>query len=124
MIGHAEWQVVFYSEFKREFGEMPYVVQNQIAVYAELLREDGPMLGRPAVGSLSGSKHSNMKELRFKADRGVWRVAFAFDPTRRAVVLVAGNKRGVNQRRFYLDLIALADERFDAHLRSLENKGA
>lgn len=44
----------------------------------------------------------NLKELRFDAADGVWRVAFAFDPTRRAVPLVAGDKAGQSTRRFYL----------------------
>ena len=64
---------------------------------AELLALSGPALGRPHADTLAGSKHTNMKELRFSADGGVWRVAFAFDPQRRALVLVAGDKAGVAQ---------------------------
>jgi hypothetical protein len=63
-----------------------------------------------------------MKELRFDADGGVWRVAFAFDPERKAMVLVAGDKGGVVQRRFYRDLILVADQRFDKHLNALRSK--
>ena len=59
-----------------------------------LLREQGPAVGRPAVDTLKGSRHANMKELRFTASGGVWRVAFAFDRSRRAVLLAAGNKKG------------------------------
>ena len=61
-----------------------------------------------------------MKELRFAADDGVWRVAFAFDPQRRAIVLVAGDKSGVAQQRFYKRLIAKADARFTEHLEGLK----
>jgi hypothetical protein len=57
-----------------------------------------------------------MKELRFNADDGVWRVAFAFDPERQAILLVAGDKAGVAQKRFYKGLIARADKRFDEYL--------
>ncbi|MGF6590503.1 type II toxin-antitoxin system RelE/ParE family toxin [Pseudomonas sp. 2835] len=57
-----------------------------------------------------------MKELRFDVMNGVWRVAFAFDPKRRAVILVAGDKAGVSQQRFYRNLIRRADERFDRYL--------
>ncbi len=57
-----------------------------------------------------------MKELRFDAADGAWRAAFAFDALRQAVVLVAGDKSGVSQARFYRTLIATADKRFDAHL--------
>ena len=57
-----------------------------------------------------------MKELRCNADNGVWRIAFAFDPERNAVLLVAGDKVGINEKRFYKRLIAKADERFEQHL--------
>jgi hypothetical protein len=63
-----------------------------------------------------------MKELRFVAADGVWRVAFAFDPMRKAILLVAGDKSGVSQRKFYKRLIARADDRFDAHLARLKQK--
>jgi hypothetical protein len=57
-----------------------------------------------------------MKELRFDAAGGVWRIAFAFDPKRRAILLVAGDKSGGSEKRFYRELIRKADQRFDAHL--------
>lgn len=63
------------------------------------LREYGPALGRPEVDTLNGSKHANMKELRFRADGGVWRVAFAFDPERNAILLVAGDKSGTSEKK-------------------------
>lgn len=85
----------------------------------ELLARFGPQLGRPRVDTLKGSKHANMKELRFDADNGVWRVAFAFDPLRRAVLLVAGDKSGGSEKKFYRALIRKADERFDGHVQKL-----
>ena len=63
-----------------------------------------------------------MKELRFQADNGVWRVAFAFDLRRKAILLVVGDKSGVNERRFYRQVIKKADERFDAHLDRLKDE--
>jgi hypothetical protein len=57
-----------------------------------------------------------MKELRCTAGDGVWRVAFAFDPGRKAILLTAGDKSGGSEKRFYKQLIAKADERFDLHL--------
>ncbi len=63
-----------------------------------------------------------MKELRFDAADGVWRVAFAFDPKRKAILLVAGDKSGVSERKFYKRLIVKADDRFDAHLACLKQK--
>jgi hypothetical protein len=61
-----------------------------------------------------------MKELRFEAANDEWRVAFAFDPKRRAILLVAGDKSGGSQKRFYRQLIAKADKRSSAHLDGLK----
>ena len=88
--------------------------------HATLLETFGPHLKRPRADTLNGSKHPNMKELRFDADDGVWRVAFAFDTQRMAVLLVAGDKSGVSEKRFYKTLIKKADERFDDHLARLK----
>jgi len=63
-----------------------------------------------------------MKELRFNAADGVWRVAFAFDPKRKAILLVAGDKSGRSEKRFYKQLIKKADERFDSHITTLKAK--
>jgi hypothetical protein len=79
-------------------------------------------LGRPYVDTLAGSKHGNMKELRFLVANGVWRVAFAFDPVRRAILLVAGDKSGVAQKRFYTRLVRTADQRFTEHLKRLKER--
>ena len=65
----------------------------------------------------------NMKEIRFSAANGEWRLAFAFDPDRKAILLVAGDKSGGNARRFYRVLIRKADERFDRHLARIEEQG-
>ncbi len=61
-----------------------------------------------------------MKELRFDADNGVWRAAFAFDPRRRAIILVCGDKQGRNEKAFYRKLLRTADQRFDGHLAALK----
>jgi hypothetical protein len=97
-------------------------VRVELAACLILLREFGPALKRPHCDTLTGSRHANMKELRFVADDGVWRVAFAFDPKRSAIMLVAGDKSGVSQKRFYKKLIATADDRFDSHLALLKKK--
>src|SRR6266436_4004792 len=88
----------------------------EILALSLLLEQFGPRLGRPRVDALNGSRHANMKELRFSAADGEWRVAFAFDPKRRAILLVAGDKSGGSEKRFYRELIRKADDRFDAHL--------
>ena len=110
------WEVAFQSDFSAEFDVLPEKVQDQVLAHAMLLEQFGPQLGRPWVDTLKGSRHPNMKELRLDAGDGVWRVAFAFDPKRRAILLVAGNKSGGSEQRFYRNLIAKPDDRFDRHL--------
>lgn len=114
-----DWQVVFDDEFDAEFGELPETVQDELLASAKLLAAFGPKLSRPHADTLKDSAFSNMKELRFEADGGVWRVAFAFDPERKAILLVAGDKSGGSEKRFYKSLIAKADRRFRAHLDRL-----
>jgi len=111
------WAVLFDDAFAAEFAAFPRDVQTALLAKARLLESFGPRLGRPHVDTLNDSKHANMKELRFDAAGGVWRAPFAFDTIRQAVILVAGDKVGGNQTRFYRSLIAMADKRFDAHLR-------
>ncbi|MCY4560212.1 MAG: type II toxin-antitoxin system RelE/ParE family toxin [Chloroflexi bacterium] len=115
-----EWIVAFFDEFESEFDAYPEAVQDAILVKAGLLSREGPRLGRPHADTLAGSKHSNMKELRCNAPDSVWRIAFALDPNRQAVLLAGGIKSGVNDRRFYRQLIAEADERFDRHLKTVK----
>jgi len=114
------WTVLFDIEFDREFSDLPTDVQDELLAQLAVIRQFGPFAKRPRVDTLKGSKHANMKELRFEADGGVWRVAFAFDPNRQGIVLVAGDKSGIGKDRFYKRLIEQADERFDAHLARLQ----
>lgn len=106
------WIVLEHPDFAWERQDLPAPVLAKLAEAILTLEAVGPRLGRPLVDTLKASRHANMKELRFTA-LGVWRVAFAFDEARHAVVLVAGNKQDKDQRRFYENLVAVADDRFD-----------
>lgn len=116
------WEVELHEDFAVEFDELSDAVQDELLAAAGLLRSFGPSLRRPHADTLSGSRHANMKELRFAAEGGVWRVAYAFDPRRRAIILVAGDKSGRSEKRFYKMLIERADERFEAHLARLRRR--
>lgn len=118
--GDKHWAVEFHDQFLPEFRALSALVRKELAARLELLREQGPLLGRPYVDTLKGALHPNMKELRFEADDGVWRIAFAFDPKRRAILLVGGNKSGMAKDRFYKELIKIADRRFAEHLKEIE----
>lgn len=121
-IGEVAWDVLFHEQFEPEFDEFPLAVADELLAQARLLAHFGPLLGRPRVDTLNGSSHANMKELRFDAANGVWRVAFAFYPRRNAILLVAGDKAGVSQKRFYRQMITKADARLDEHVAALDRK--
>jgi hypothetical protein len=114
------WTIEFAPEFVPELLVLLPEVRIELLAQAGVVAQFGPMTSRPRVDTLNGSKHANMKELRFDAAGGVWRVAFAFDPRRKAILLVAGDKSGTSGRAFYRRLIATADKRFDAHLARLK----
>jgi hypothetical protein len=118
------WTVNFHGAFEEEFAALEQAVQDELLAMAKLLQEFGPKLSRPHADTLNGSKFANMKELRFKAADGEWRAAFAFDPKREAILLVAGDKSGGSQEKFYKRLIAKADERYQEHLDELKAEAA
>lgn len=118
------WSVVFHPNFDPEFENLADTVQDELLAHLKLLEQFGPQLGRPRVDTLKGSRHKNMKELRFDAVDGVWRFAFAFDPDRRAILLCGGDKSGGSEKRFYRQLIDKADERFNAHVARIKSSKA
>ena len=115
------WEVRLHSAFEDEVLAFERDVRIALFAAAKLLADFGPQLGRPHADTLKGSRHANMKELRFEAADGEWRAAFAFDPERNAIMLVAGDKSGGSQKRFYKSLIAKADLRFSDHLENLKS---
>jgi hypothetical protein len=114
-----QWEIAFDPEFYPEYKAFDLEVQDQLLAHASWIERFGPQTGRPWVDTLKGSRFHNMKELRFDAANGVWRVAFAFDPERKAILLVAGDKAGVAERKFYKSLIERADLRYAKHLAKL-----
>lgn len=94
----------------------------QVIAALELLAERGPLLGRPLVDTITGSRHNNMKELRpGSSGRTELRVLFAFDPRRVGVLLVGGDKAG-RWKRWYAENIPIADDLYDEHLEKLSKE--
>lgn len=92
----------------------------QVMAAINVLRRQGPQLGRPLVDTITASRHRKMKELRSGSSGGSeLRILFAFDPERRAIMLVAGDKSRTWER-WYRKNIPIADELFDEHLRHLK----
>ena len=117
-----KWEVDLHDDFVPEYRELHRDVQDELLACIGLLEQFGPQLRRPRADTLNGSRHANMKELRFGAAGGVWRVAFAFDPNRKAILLVGGDKSGGSEKRFYRQLIDKADARFDDHLAKIKRQ--
>ena len=115
------WIVLLHDDFADELAALDEELQDELFAHAKLLAEFGPNLGRPTVDTLKGTSHANMKEMRFNWVGEVWRVAFAFDPQRQAVLLVGGDKGGADQKRFYKRLIAVADNRYSEHLATFDD---
>ncbi len=113
-----EWDVQLDDDFAAWLAGLDDDLRNEIIAHANLLRAHGPRLGRPYVDTLEDSAFTNMKELRVQFRRDPWRILFAFDPYRRAILLVGGNKRG--DKRWYKKHLPIADERFRRHMKRLE----
>jgi hypothetical protein len=118
-----EWTVAFHDAFEPEFDALSEEVQDELLAEAKFVKRFGPETGRPHVDKLHGSDYANMKELRFEAEDGEWRVAFAFDPKRQAILLVAGDKSGVSEKKFYKRLLKKADARYKQHLEKQKAEG-
>ncbi|WLI76152.1 type II toxin-antitoxin system RelE/ParE family toxin [Kosakonia sp. H02] len=114
------WDVITTERFDVWFYLQPELLQDEILAAFRILGEFGPNLGRPYVDTVKGSKYVNMKELRIQFSGNPVRAFFAFDPRRQAIVLCAGDKTGVNEKRFYKDMIKIADAEFSLHLRNKE----
>lgn len=115
------WEVEYTDEFESWWITLMESQQEDLDDRIMLLAQDGPHLGRPVVGKITGSRHANMKELR-AAKGGSLRVLFAFDPRRHAILLVGGDKTG-RWSRWYDRAIPLADLLCDTHLRELATEG-
>ena len=107
------------DEFDAWFAEQTPEVSVEILAELMLLQEFGPRLKRPHADTLNGSKFARMKELRVKTATAQIRIAFAFDPARQAVLLVAGDKQGVSEKRFYRQLVTRADALYEKHLEKI-----
>lgn len=117
------WAVETTEIFDAWYAKLDDADRANVLASLLVLRQMGPRLGRPHADTVKGSRHSNMKELRIQSRGKPLRALFAFDPERKGIVLCAGNKAG-NDKRFYDEMISLADREFTAHLRRLtQSKG-
>lgn len=116
-----EWEVEYTDEFGAWWSGLTEAEQEDVRASVAVLRSVGPSLGRPHVDSVASSRHANMKELRVQHRGRPYRVLFAFDPRRAAILLIGGNKTG--KKRWYLEFVPLADRLYDEHLETLRGEG-
>jgi hypothetical protein len=112
------WALQIHEEVVNWMNTLPKKEYESVLAALEALKTEGPALGRPFVDHIKSSRYRNMKELRPRGKD--LRLLFAFDPKRRAIVLVAGSKTN-NWQDWYKENIEIADKRFEAHLRDMED---
>lgn len=117
----VSWEVLVTEGFEEWWNGLAEVHQDALTARIAMLRDHGPTLGRPTVDTIQGSKLANLKELRASVGRAHLRVLFVFDPDRRAVLLVGGNKAGQWQA-WYRRAIPEAEQLYAEHLAMNENR--
>jgi hypothetical protein len=112
-------EMLFTAEFEAWWNALTIEEQESVAHDVGILREHGPTLRFPRSSGVSTSKHGHMRELRIQHEGRPYRVLYAFDPNRAAILLIGGDKTGNN--RWYKIFVPLADRLYDEHLAELEN---
>ena len=115
------WEVEGTDEFSRWFVGLTDEEQVSVGRIVELLVEHGPSLPFPYSSGVEISRHRHMRELRIQHQGRPYRVLYAFDPRRQAILLLGGDKTGDN--RWYDENVPKADALYDGHLRQLEEEG-
>ncbi|SNT69943.1 type II toxin-antitoxin system RelE/ParE family toxin [Psychrobacter sp. LV10R520-6] len=114
------WVVITTELFNEWLEQQEESIQEKVLAALVILEQKGPSLGRPLVDTVYGSKFTNMKELRVQYRGKPLRAFFAFDPLRQAIVLCIGDKSG--KKRFYTEMLAIADKQYELHLSTLGEK--
>lgn len=112
-----EWEVEFTDDFEGWWDTLTIAEQESVAAKVSLLEKFGPSLPRPHADKIESSKHQNMKELRIQHAGRPYRILFAFDPRRCAILLLGGDKTG--NAHWYKENVPKADTIYDAHLKGL-----
>jgi hypothetical protein len=111
------WEVEASDEFLDWYRGLLQDERANVAAAIEMLELHGPELGRPYVDTLRGSKFPNMKELRVQHRGRPYRVLFAFDPRRKAYLILGGDKTG--DKNWYMDAIHRANAIYAQHLKEI-----
>ncbi|HMO51519.1 MAG TPA: type II toxin-antitoxin system RelE/ParE family toxin [Kiritimatiellia bacterium] len=118
---NSAWAVEYTDEFEAWWNGLTESEQDDIAATVGLLAEKGPSLPFPYSSGVERSKHYHMRELRIQHAGEPYRVLYAFDPRRSAILLIGGNKTGND--RWYDEYIPKADKLYDEHIKLLKKEG-
>jgi len=118
---YTEWPVEYTDEFETWWERLTEAEQEDVAAKVILLQRLGPALPRPHADVVRSSRYANMKELRIQHAGRPYRVLYAFDPRRCAILLIGGDKTGND--RWYEIFVPRADRLYDAHIASLRGEG-
>lgn len=113
-----EWEVEYTDEFGDWWEALTEAEQIDVAAAVEVPEKKGPSLPFPYSSGINGSRHSHMRELRIQHAGRPYRVLYAFDPRRVAILLIGGDKTGADD--WYKRTIPLADDLYDEHLAEIE----
>jgi hypothetical protein len=116
-----KWDVEYTDEFEAWWDNLSEAEQDSVQASVQLLGDDGPQLGFPHTSDIKGSQHGNLRELRVQHAGKPYRVLYAFDPRRCAILLIGGDKTG--QDRWYHKHVPLAERLYDEHLATLKREG-
>ncbi len=114
------WIVEYTDQFDEWWESLSEDEQDSVAATVGVLEERGPTLKYPISSGIESSRHSHMRELRMQHQGDPYRVLYAFDPRRSAILLIGGNKAGNN--RWYEEYVPQADDLYDEHLKELKEK--
>lgn len=117
----GRWEVEYTDELGAWWAGLTESEQESVDVSVRLLEERGPNLGFPHTSGIQGSRHSHMRELRVQHEGRPYRILYAFDPRRYAILLIGGDKTGDN--RWYEVHVPLADRLYDTHIAFLKQEG-
>ncbi|RDI28672.1 hypothetical protein DFR41_101428 [Pseudacidovorax intermedius] len=116
-----QWDVEYTNELGIWWATLDEAEQESIDASVRLLEARGPNLGFPHSSGIHGSRHPHMRELRIQHEGRPYRILYAFDPRRCAILLLGGDKTGDD--RWYAVQVPLADRLYDIHLETLRKEG-
>ena len=117
------WDVEYTDEFETWWiNELDSAGRESVAAYIALLEERGPALEYPYSSGIRRSRYSHLRELRIQHEGRPYRVLYAFDPRRTAILLIGGTKKGDD--RWYEVNVPLAEKLYATHLEELMEEGS